>query len=160
MANHPGPARPKRLTGFDYNGPLVAHLTFVASQRRDLFANGHLAALCLGALEEARDKTSAIIHAYCLMPDHVHLLVEIPERQTLTAFAKRFKQLSGHRLKRDTGDFAWQPGYHDRVLRDEESILDVAWYIWDNPAKAGLVTAFREYLYSGPRDVLEAVLQG
>jgi REP element-mobilizing transposase RayT len=125
-----------------------------------LFTDEHLASLCLEAIENARAKTAAIVHAYCLMPDHVHILGQIPEGETLTAFAKRFKQLSGHRLKSETGNSAWQPGYHDRVLRDEEAILDVAWYIWDNPVKAGLVQTFRDYPYSGPRDVLEASLQG
>src|SRR4051794_23687355 len=93
MTNQPPSTRPARLKGFDYTGPLVAHLTFVTSQRRDVFGNDRLAEFCLETMDAARDKTSAVIHAYCLMPDHVHVLVQIPEGQTVTAFAKRFKQL-------------------------------------------------------------------
>jgi putative transposase len=88
------------------------------------------------------------------MPDHVHLLVEVPEGVSLGAFVQHFKQLSSHALKRKTGLEAWQISYYDHILRNEESILDVARYIWDNPVRKGLVSDRAKYAFSGPRDLL------
>jgi putative transposase len=89
------------------------------------------------------------------MPNHVHLLVEVPEGVSLRAFVQHFKQLSSHALKQMTGAEAWQISYHDHVLRREESVLDVARYIWDNPVRRGLVSNRGEYHFSGPRHLME-----
>ena len=150
--------RSPRLKEFDYLGPLAAHVTFVTRRRQALFVNVNLAAVCIKALGEAEAHFSAKVHAYCVMPDHVHALVEMPEGVSLEDFAHRFKQLSGFRLKNLTGSFAWQTSYHDHVLRTEEAIVDVAHYVWDNPVKEGLVESWLEYPSSGPRSGMLAEL--
>jgi putative transposase len=86
------------------------------------------------------------------MPDHVHFLVEIDIDVSLEDLVKRFKQLSGFRLKRVTGQPAWRVSYCDHVLRREETLLDFANYIWHNPVAAGLASREEEYLFSGPRE--------
>lgn len=90
------------------------------------------------------------------MPDHAHLLVEVPEGVSLQAFVRHFKQLSGYALRRQVGFPVWQISYYDHILRDDEAMLDVARYIWDNPVRKGLVNERAEYPFSGPRDLLES----
>jgi REP element-mobilizing transposase RayT len=92
------------------------------------------------------------------MPDHVHVLVTMPEGISLAAFVHDFKQRSGYELKKASGEAAWQVSYYDHILRREESVLDVARYIWDNPVKGGLAHHWLDYAYSGPRERLEEVL--
>ncbi|HLF71855.1 MAG TPA: transposase [Dehalococcoidia bacterium] len=144
-----------RIKGFDYVGPLAAHLTFVTRERRPIFDDAELATHCLAALKDARSRSDGRIHAYCLMRDHLHVLIEMPTGKSLQDFAKDFKQLSGFRLKQLTGSSIWQTSYYDHVIRREENLLDLANYIWQNPVKDGLVTERKEYPLSGPRDVLE-----
>ncbi len=86
----------------------------------------------------------------------MHLLVEVPQGSSLTGFVQHFKQLSGYELKRKTGSAVWHISYYDHVLRNEESILDVARYIWDNPVRKGLVGERSQYQFSGPRHLLES----
>jgi putative transposase len=93
-------------------------------------------------LEQFR-RTAAIeqfaIRAYCLMPDHVHLLVEgIAETSDLKRFAKMAKQRSGGVHRRRCGQRLWQEGYFDRVLRDGDDPAVIGRYIIDNPVEAGL----------------------
>lgn len=116
-----------------------------------------VARVCLDALEESRKKHDATIHAYCLMPDHVHVLVEVADGISAQKFARLFKQLSGYRIKQAIGDFAWQTSYYDHILRRQESILDVARYIWENPVEEGLASSWNEYPFSGPRDLIAQV---
>ena len=40
--------------------------------------------------------------------------------------------------------------FYDHILRDKDAPADVAWYIWLNPVRAGLVKKAEEYPYSGP----------
>jgi len=103
--------RSPRLREFDYVGSLVAHVTLATAGRKPLFEREELATVCLQALEECWIQHKAVVHAYCLMPDHAHLLVEIPETTSLKKFVRLFKQLSGFRLKQVTGDIAWQISY-------------------------------------------------
>ena len=62
-----------------------------------------------------------VVPAYCVMPDHLHALVEArTDSAYLRQFVSRFKQRTGFEWKQRTGQLLWQEGYHDRVLRDEE----------------------------------------
>jgi putative transposase len=102
-------------------------------------------------LEKASHDFSVQVPAYCFMPDHLHLLVVVPEGVWLQEFVRQFKQRSGYALKKATSAFAWQISYYDHVLRKEEALLDVARYIWDNPVKEGLVDDPRDFPFSGPQ---------
>lgn len=144
-----------RLKDFDYIGPVAGHLTFVTRGRFPVFEQPALADLCDQAIVESSQTIGAEIIAYCVMPDHVHILVGVPEAISLERFAKHFKQLSGFRVKKETQRPAWQISYFDHLLRKEESVFDVASYIWENPMKEGLATEPADYPYSGPRHLLE-----
>jgi putative transposase len=144
--------RSPRLPPDAYFGTLAAHLTFVTNQRRSVFVNDDNVNATLSCLEDARAKHLATIYAYCFMPDHLHLLIQIPDPKSLQKFARLFKQLSGYLLKKADGLPVWQVSYYDRILRREEAIVDVAAYIWDNPRKAGLVDDWASYPYSGPAE--------
>ena len=148
--------RSPRLKDLDYIGPLVCFLTFVTRRRSPILLQADLAQICLDCLERSNQKHGVKVRAYCLMPDHVHLLVEVPEGVSLRAFVQHFKQLSSYALKQKTGFEVWQISYYDHILRNEESMLDVARYVWDNPVKKGLVSKPAQYTFSGPRHLLES----
>ena len=144
-----------RLKQFSYLGPLAAHLTFVTRLRQSLFEDPDLASICVDTLSATAEKVSATIHAYCVMPDHVHVLVEISEGASLQEFVHQFKQLAGFRVKRKIGTVAWQISYYDHILRTEEVLGDIAHYIWNNPVKADLVANWFDYTFSGPRALMQ-----
>ena len=88
--------------------------------------------------------------AYCLMPDHVHLLVEgKTEHANLRRFAKMSKQRSGAAHALTGGGKLWQDGYYDRVLRKDEDVKQIARYILENPVRARLVKDPAKYPYLG-----------
>jgi putative transposase len=140
-----------RLPSDEYLGPLAAHVVIVTRQRLPLFREDELAATCLKALENSTETYQAILHAYCLMPDHVHMLIEIPESVSLEAVVHHFKTTSGYSLKQMTRLPAWQTSYYDHILRSEEALENVAEYIWGNPVTAGLVENAWDYPWLGPR---------
>jgi len=88
--------------------------------------------------------------AYCLMPDHVHLLVHgRSEGSDLHCFIKRAKQSSGQIYACGARRPLWQDSYHDRVVRPEENLSAIARYIIENPVRAGLVTSVLDYPFVG-----------
>jgi len=56
---------------------------------------------------------------------------------------------SGFAFARRSGRRLWQDGYYDHVLRDDESTIAVARYIFENPVRAGLARRVEEYPHSG-----------
>ena len=144
--------RSPRLAEYDYRGPLNAFLTFVTRGRRPIFEDATLAQIALDHLNATAAKFEAEVLSYCIMPDHMHLLVFIDERASMKEFVRRFKQTSGFALKKELGVEAWQISYYDRVLRKEEAAEDVALYIWNNPVVTGTVDAIQDYQWSGPRE--------
>ncbi len=88
--------------------------------------------------------------AYCFMPDHVHVMVQGQnDASDLIKFVRRFKQATGYRHKRTTGESLWQQSFFDRVLRGKNDLEIVAEYVFANPVKAGLVEEPGEYRLSG-----------
>jgi len=84
------------------------------------------------------------------MPDHLHILAEgESEDSELERFVSRMKQRTGFWYAQLHRQRLWQDGYYDRILRGEEQTLVVARCILKNPVRAGYVTRFEEYPFSG-----------
>src|SRR5262245_25056730 len=132
-------SRPSRLSRHSYVGRAVYFLTFCTYTRLKAFVDADVVA---STLEQFR-RTAAIeqfaILAYCVMPDHVHLLVRgLATTSNLKSFAKMAKQRSGGIYRRRGGVRLWQEGYFERLLRDEDEAGAIAQYLRENPIRAGL----------------------
>jgi putative transposase len=135
-----------------------AYLVAVATEgRARRLVDPGLVERCMSALDASAKAESIEVLAYVFMPDHAHLLVQGSETSSLPRFMKHFKQLTAFSFKRATGEVLWQKGYHDHVLRRDEDLSDVARYLAANPVRAGLVSGWKEYPFSGGRMLDEAV---
>jgi putative transposase len=105
-------------------------------------------------LIEDRLRPNILVLAYCLMPDHLHLLLT-PRLNgcSMLTFVDQFK---GKSTKRSwpTGwsGKLWQQRYYDHVLMADEEFGAVAMYIVENPVRKGMVEDPEEYLWSGGID--------
>lgn len=90
--------------------------------------------------------------AWTIMPNHVHCLVEIwhvPMGKILKSW-KSCTSKAANKILNRTGAF-WAVDYFDRYLRDDDHYRRVVRYIENNPAKAGLVKAPAEWVWSSAR---------
>jgi REP element-mobilizing transposase RayT len=84
------------------------------------------------------------------MPDHLHLIVQGTRADAdLPSFVSSFKQQSGFDHARTNDTRLWQAGYHDRVLRRDESVLTTIAYVLNNPVRARIVQRPEDYPWSG-----------
>lgn len=81
------------------------------------------------------------------MPDHLHWLMALREDVYLADVMQRIKSVTAHRIRKEPGQPGpiWQAGYHDRALRREESLRNVARYVVANPLRAGLIQRLGDY---------------
>jgi REP element-mobilizing transposase RayT len=62
--------------------------------------------------------------AYCVMPDHLHPLLEgTSDDADLREAVRAWKQRTAYDWKPRTGTRLWQPGFHDRVMREVTRLL-------------------------------------
>jgi hypothetical protein len=61
------------------------------------------------------------------------------------------RQRLAHSYASRAGARLWQPGYFERILREEEQMDRCAEYILSNPIRANLVRSIEEYPFSGGR---------
>jgi Transposase and inactivated derivatives len=103
-------------------------------------------------LDDVHRRYHWLIHAYCLMDNHYHLLVETPEgnlsigmRQLNGVFTQRFNRRHGH-----TGHI-FQGRYHAILIQKESYLLELSRYIVLNPVRAGMVDNVGEWRWSSYR---------
>ncbi len=91
--------------------------------------------------------------AWCIMPNHVHALVETREGFPLAEVLHSWKSYTSHaanKLVKRTGEF-WQREYLDRFVRNAEHYASVIAYIEENPVKAGLVKIKTDWPWSSAK---------
>jgi putative transposase len=144
-------SRPPRIEGFNYKGPYRYLITFCTHLRGQIFLNGGVAVETLTQFRITAAEEQFAILAYCLMPDHVHLLVEgLTVQSDLLRFIRIGKQRAAYLYSKATGGARlWQEGFHDRSLRTDDNVRKTAKYILENPVRAGLAICPREYRYCG-----------
>ena len=126
--------RPKRLRGVSYVGFQRYFLTICTAFRARSFEDEGVVGDVHRQLLQSALQFDVQITAYCYMPDHLHvLLTATSERSDFCESVRRFKQMSAFSYKKSTGRALWQPGYHERILRDDEVTEAVVRYILENP---------------------------
>jgi REP element-mobilizing transposase RayT len=143
--------RPIRLREESYLGGRWYFVTICAFERRGYFRERSTAEWSLRILREECQRDLFLARAYCLMPDHLHLLVQgVSPNANLLRFVESFKARTTYRFWMRRRETLWQVSFYDHILRDEDVPGDVAWYIWMNPVRAELVKSAEEYAFSGP----------
>lgn len=81
--------------------------------------------------------------AAVVMPDHIHLLVELCASSDLSKAVRLFKGRSASVLRQHA--IKWQRSYFDHRLRTNEDVLPVFQYIFLNPYRAGLISTGQQW---------------
>ena len=139
-----------RLSSENYIGKRWFFITICCADRRKSFARAGLCRWFMKLLRQDAARHLFEVHAYCLMPDHVHLLLEgLAPQSDLLGFVKSLKAKSSTAWQQKTSLILWQKKFYDHILRQNDSPDDVAWYIWMNPVRAGLCDRPEEYQFLG-----------
>ncbi len=146
----PVPGIIPRLAGADYSGQRTFFVTLCVKDRKEVFRDPRLAELAKAEVIDRRDAGWYWLLCYCVMPDHVHLLLRLRGPGTsLSRIMTAPKNSIYYRARRAGAVINWQLGYHDRVLRHYESVRLYARYVLANPVRAGIVRQHTDYPFCG-----------
>jgi len=131
-------SRPQRTTTSG-----TSFVIAITHNRRRLFQVDTTAKLFLETLQRYRAQGLYKLHAFVIMPDHIHLLL------TTEDLPKAIKHIRGgfsHGLA--SKQEVWQPGYTGRQILSEKDHLDARDYILQNPVRVHLVANAQDFPYS------------
>lgn len=106
-----------------------------------------------GIVEEALlyfDGVRYRLLAWVIMPNHVHLVVEIFAGYPLYRIVHSWKSFTASKVNKQLGKKGslWRREYYDRFVRNERHLEDAIDYVHGNPAKAGLVGKAEDWRFS------------
>jgi putative transposase len=120
-------------------------ITTQTHDRRRLFQVTSTAELLLETLQHYRREGHYKLHAFVIMPDHIHLLLT-PTDITIERSIQLIKGGFSHRLESKLP--TWQRGFTDCRMRERDDFLTHRSYIHDNPVRAHLCQQPEDYPYS------------
>ena len=139
------------------------HFTVCARHQGSPFANKSLADKVIESLLWTRSNYHWLLYCYCLMPDHLHFVCRLTDRELkmMNAGARGIvpEGVLDHlgRFKSFTTSVSWKLGFHgklwqkssyDRVFDMEKPFIEVVEYVLDNPVRKGLVADWEQWPYS------------
>jgi putative transposase len=118
----------------------IYHVTARANRQEFILASDEVKHLFLDVLERARKKYHFVLKSFCIMENHIHLMIKPTQgsclseimQWILSVFAVQFNHLfnlSGH---------VWYDRFHSRIIESLRYYLKVFEYIAENPVKAGM----------------------
>ncbi len=90
------------------------------------------------------------LHTFTIMPNHIHLLMTIESKHSLSYLMqnhKRFTSRNANKVLNREGQF-WNHEYYDHYVRNDNEFYSIAWYIINNPVKANLVKHWKQWPYT------------
>ncbi|NLT47417.1 MAG: transposase [Clostridiales bacterium] len=137
----PRQARRKSSTG-------IYHVMLRGVDKRAIFLDEQDNKKFIQHLKKSKVDGGFELYAYCLMTNHVHLLIK--EHEEIGDSIKRIavRYAAWHRKKYDRTGHLFQNRYLSEPVESDSYLMTVLRYIIQNPVKAGIVGKPEEYLWS------------
>lgn len=128
----------------------VYFVTTDTGQRRKLFSSPDWARILAEHVLACRDRDFYKLHAFVVMPDHLHVLLTPGAETTIEKAAQMIKGGSSRTLRAELGTAfpVWHAGFHDHWIRNGEEYRTRYAYISANPVAAKLVDRAEDYEWS------------
>jgi putative transposase len=135
---------------------LVYHVLNRGNGGLEVFRKGTDYRDFIGLLGRVKERYHVKFFAYCLMPNHFHLVM-VPARAEelskgiqwlMTSHVRRYHRHYG------TSGHVWQGRFKSFVIQEDNHLLTVLRYVEANPVRAGLVSSAKDWVWSSHREVI------
>ncbi len=128
------------------------HVTTRGNEKKDIFKSRRDREKFLGYLQSATERYGAVIHAYCLMSNHYHLILETPQGN-LSQIMKHINSAytTYYNIKRKRVGHLLQGRYKAIVVEADAYATELSRYLHLNPIRAGIVKKPEDYQWMSYR---------
>lgn len=129
------------------------HVTQRGNNRQPVFFDDQDRLKYLDTFQQYSVKYYLDVWAYCLMPNHIHLLVVPQNEEALSSGVGLANQVYTRYVNRKyfRSGRLWQNRFFSCIVDTDEYLWSVARYIENNPVKAGLSKNAEDYRWSSAR---------
>ena len=145
-----GRGRSNRLLNYDYSEDRPIHVTICTDDKKNIFVSEVRAKIAINELLKTAQDLRFRIICYCLMPDHLHVVVSPGDSKiSFSKFLNIFKGRTTSAFRKAEGIMKiWQRSAYDHIIRVEEDLGAIIQYIRNNPVRKGIVEKAEDYPYS------------
>jgi len=128
------------------------HITQRGNRREDVFFNEEDRKIFLDLLKKYSEKYFVKVIAYCLMTNHIHLILVPTTEDGLEKVLRPLHMRYAQKINKNKGwqGHLWQGRYFSSPL-DEDYLWECIRYIENNPVRAKMVNKAEEYKWSSAR---------
>ena len=138
------------------NGPRLLldnvcyHITTRGNHKQCIFKDARDHKKYMDRLRKYKRKYHFLLYAYCLMPNHIHLLGEIKKTSDLSRFMSSLQRsyTAYFNEKYATVGHLCQGRFKSKVIGKDAYLIDCISYIEANPVKADMINSIQEYKWS------------
>ncbi len=129
---------------------LLYHVMNRGNNREIVFVEAEDYEKYLGLIYRFKKKYAFKLYAYCLMANHVHLLVQTSEKGTISKIMQSLTvaHTRHYHFKYQRCGHVWQGRFTSSIISDDQYMLNVMRYIEQNPLRANMVSAIGDYRWS------------
>jgi REP element-mobilizing transposase RayT len=166
--------------GFQIKDQYAVHfLTFTVVEWVDVFTRNTYSDILIDSLKFCQEKKGLKIHAWCIMSNHIHLILSTDGVKKLSDVIRDFKKFSSYAIinaiqnnpkesrkkwmlwifgkagkfnSRNENFQFWQQTNHPVECSTEDILMSRMQYLHENPIRAGIVNFEQDYLYSSGID--------
>lgn len=133
----------------------IYHIMIRGINKEQIFSRTVYKNKILEAIYKIRDDLEFYIIAYCVMNNHMHLLIKIDEK-ILELFMKKLNVRFAifYNKVEDRYGHVFQDRFKSEPIEDEKYFLGVIRYIHNNPVKAGMINHIEKYTWSSAKDYI------
>ena len=129
----------------------IYHAFARINRQEFIFKDDDIKNMFLEVLKAAKKKYNFIIYHFCIMDNHIHLMIKTLNNYSLSEimqwilskFAVKYNKFMGYH------GHVWYDRFKSKIIRTYSQFLKVFEYISNNPVKAGMVRNAEDYFYSG-----------
>lgn len=131
----------------------IYHIMLRGSNRQEIFHDEEDCKRFLEILDKCKKKSELKIYGWCIMGNHVHLLME-EDNEDISITMKRIgvSYAGFYNMKYKTVGHLFQDRYKSEEIETNEYLLGAIRYIHQNPVKAGIVKTADEWEWSSCRE--------
>ena len=135
----------------------IYHVMLRGINRQQIFFDEEDYRVFIGLLKRYKESSGYHLYAYCLMGNHVHLLMQEGENVLVGDIIRRIGSafVYWYNIKYERTGHLFQDRFKSEPVETEAYLLTVFRYILMNPVKAGLCTKVEEYLYSSAEEYIK-----
>jgi len=130
------------------------HITTRGNQRQNIFFDPQDRLRYLSILKKAKRKYGILLYSYCLMSNHIHILIQASHSRNISKFMHWVNRgyTAYFNAKYEQSGHLWQGRYRSCPIVKGQYLINTATYIENNPVRAGIANDPSDYIWSSYRE--------